>query len=188
MTSANFSILPQSAIEQAFQTPLKIVKETSLCALQNKKPRVFDDIVSYTLNPFKLASKPALVANSDSLSENALYWETLVLVGGNICSEVVIYHCEGVSYLAYLNILPPDFGLFSALAPKQAIQFVDKLISMTIVNMSSNTKLRGGMNITTTLYNPNLARIFVAQGFKEDPNGAQIVGLPLPAYFYKPLR
>ncbi|BFT29938.1 hypothetical protein D210916BOD24_11140 [Alteromonas sp. D210916BOD_24] len=184
-TAASFSMLPQIEIEQAFHISLKIVREFRLDALQKEKPRVFDDIVAYTLNPIATTSQLFPLTDAPSPLANSIYWEKLILVNGDTCSEIIIYHDKRESYLAYLKILPADFGLFSPLIPKLAVRFINNLISKTIAKIASNARSLGNLRISTTLYNPNLAPIFVAQGFKEDRKGAQIVGLPLPAYYYK---
>ena len=92
---------------------------------------------------------------------------------------------QSAIYIGYLNILPDTFGLFSPLCPKKAMMYIDFLIAETINNILGVPLVEANIGLVATLINPNLAAIFKRQGFKESVAGPQIVGLPLPARFYR---
>lgn len=182
-----FPVLPKAQLESAFKTPLKLSVNTDLQTLKQQQPRVYEDIVAYTLNPLTVPDKKPCYRAAFNPIDVGLYWETLSLESDAVCSEIVLITFENTSYIALLNILPPEFGLFSPIDPRASASFVDVIMGTTLSNISHRAKTQHNSLITTTLYNPNLRECFVKGGFREDPAGEQIVGLPLPAYFYKPI-
>ena len=153
-------------------------------------------MLSYSLEPFEFPVQSRIKQNQKTahkqqnkqlVTEAPLYWQRLMLSNGMICSELVIMSWRSAIYISFLNVLPETFGLFSPLSPKKAMQYVDSLVTDTLKNIVGVTMTSAKIGMVTTLINPNLAAMFKRQGFKEDPAGPQIVGLPLPARFYRSL-
>ena len=183
-------MLPQHCLQSDFKVILGSVVETSLRKLQRHNQRIYDDIIAYTLNPFRFPEPISVTSMNKAIPKeqnpyNApLYWQRLFLSDGSLCSEVVLISWQSATYLAYLKVLPDTFGLFSPLNPHQAMQFVNRLVEQTLENIKGMTMVAGNQGIVATLYNPNLAAMFVQQGYKKDPEDSQIEGLPLPANYF----
>ncbi len=182
-------LLPKRRLEVDLKVTLGSVIEDRVSVLQQQRPRIYQDLLSDYLNPFPLPEqaqssapiRPATVLPSDL----PFYWQQLILPDRSVCSELILMSWRHVTYINYLNILPADFGLFAPLKPLEAMSYVNKLIVETLNNIAALTKAQGNLGMVTTLTNPNLAAIFKHQHFKESPAGPMIVGLPLPARFYR---
>lgn len=190
------SLLPKKRLEQDLKVSLASVIDDKFGALRELRPRAYEDLFSYSLNPFefpvqqRFQQKQGNFQNKqqNQIFTNApLYWQRLMLANGQTCSELVIMSWQSAIYISYLNVLPDTFGLFSPLDPKKSMLYVNSLITETLNNIVGVTMTSAKIGMVTTLINPNLAVMFKLQGFKEDPAGPEIVGLPLPARFYRSL-
>lgn len=188
--SAN-SLLPQKRLEFDLKVTLGSVIENRVCVLKQQRPRIYQDLLSDYLNPFQVPGQ-SLPQSSKSAQASAVipadvefYWQQLILPDLSVCSELILMSWCSATYIAYLNILPADFGLFTPLRPKEAMSYVNTLIAETLDNITALTRAKGNSVMVSTLTNPNLAAIFKHQYFKESPDGPMIVGLPLPARFYR---
>ncbi len=196
----NLSLLPKQRLEKDFKVALGSIIVDQMEVLQKSRPRIYQDLLTYMLDPFefpvqknRLVKQPRPSSSSTNSHPNQnpnkapLYWQRLILSDLTICSELVIVSWQSAIYIGYLNILPETFGLFSPLSPEQAMRYVDSLIAETINNIVGVTMVSADIGMVSTLINPNLAAMFKRQGFEEDPSGPQIEGLPLPARFYRSL-
>lgn len=190
----NLSLLPKAQLEHDLKVTLgsRIADCSSL--LQQQRPRIYQGVLSDYLNPFPLPQCHTELPTAEVPVSGAvpatipLYWQQLVLPDRSVCSELVLTSWHSVTYIHYLNILPADFGLFTPLWPKQAMSYVNALIAETLRNIAALAETSGNSVMVTTLTNPNLAAIFKHQHFKESPAGPMIVGLPLPARFFRILK
>lgn len=169
------SLLPKSRLEHDLKVTLgsKIIHSSS--QLHQQHPRIYQDI----LNDYQTSSP---------LPESALYWQQLLLSDSSICSELVLTHQHKITYIHYLNLLPADFGLFAPLWPVQTMNYINALIAETLQNIAKSAQVRGSYVLATTLINPNLVSVFKAHHFKQSPSGPMIIGLPLPARFFRILK
>lgn len=190
------SLLPKARLEHDLQLTLGNSVTGQVALLQQQRPRIYRDMQSDWLAPYQL---PPLAGPAQTIAEPAVppttlpadlpcYWQQLILPDRSICAELVLMRHDHILYLCYLNILPPDFGLFSPLWPRQAMHYADSLIGETLGNIAAFARADGDLAIVCTLINPNLAAIFVHQQFVQIPGGNRIVGLPLPARYVRPLR
>ncbi|MDX3774883.1 hypothetical protein QE250_12210 [Chromatiaceae bacterium AAb-1] len=184
-------LLPEKRLEEDLSVKLVSIIEDSVSTLQQQRPRIYQDLLSYCLNPFqfplKKVTEPLKTANAQNIAlpDVPLYWQRLVLPNNTICSELVIISWQSAIYISYLNILPDTFGLFTPLCPQKAMAYVDSLIAETLTNIGCVARATASTGMVSTLTNPNLAAIFKRQKFKEAPAGPLIVGLPLPARFFR---
>lgn len=190
------SLLPKARLEHDLQLTLASRVSGQVALLQQQRPRIYRDMQSDWLTPYQ---PPPVAGPAQTTAEPAVrpttlpadlrcYWQQLILPDRSMCAELVLMRHDHILYLSYLNILPPDFGLFSPLWPKQAMHYADSLIGETLGNIAALAKADGDLAIVSTLFNPNLAAIFVHQQFVQISGGNRIVGLPLPARFVRLLR
>ncbi|MDP5135020.1 hypothetical protein ORJ04_03540 [Rheinheimera baltica] len=184
-------LLPKTRLEQTLRVPLGSIIEDNVRVLQQQSPRICQDMLSDILHPFQLpqanisATAAPLAEPDTTIVEVPLYWQRLILPDRSVCSELVLMSWRSVTYISYLNILPDTFGLFTPLSPKQAMCYANKLVGDALNNITAMSAGKRNHVIAVTLINPNLAAIFKQHAFIEDPSGPMIVGLPLPARFYR---
>lgn len=182
----NLSLLPQERIEHDLKTQLRSIVSSNILSLKNNRPRIYQDLCAYALDPFYFpgCTKENTLSLNEFSFDPAIYWQQLILQNDIPCSELVIMNWQSVIYVAYLSILPDTFGLFSPLSPKSAMAYVDTLVNETIDKVIGVALVSPCYGLVSDIYNPNLAAIFKCKGFKESLLGSEIIGLPLPARFY----
>lgn len=187
----NACLLPLKRLEKDFNVKLASILDDSLYALKEQRPRIYQDVLSYCVDPLQLPLKMVaeplqdIFAQSIVVPDVPLYWQRLVLPNNMLCSELVFIRWQSAIYISYLNILPDTFGLFTPLCPEKAMEYVDSLLGITLENIACVARANACTGMVSTLINPNLAAIFKHRGFKEAPAGPLIVGLPLPARFFR---
>ncbi len=186
-------ILPKNKLEKRLIINLSTDSQLDIKQLKHQNPRAYLSLPSYWLssseNNLDITSKKPPINDQggitidsiiNSIPRSHFIYEKLIYENKQLISEILCLIKGQQVYIIYLQLLPPEFGLFYPLCERNFDQFYFDLLKITIERLKHFLKSNNAIEIVTDIYNPILFNQFVKLDFKKSihqpfPNSTRVV-------------